>query len=303
MEDREKKRIQWHPGFVTGINLELGGYNSGIVQEREYNLNTKPLAIDVLLRKDQRGKKADPETTDNEIARIFRRYNIVEYKSPDAHLDMNTYFKANSYACLLKVYGYKGEAINETEITISFVRHAKPKRLLACFKKMGMEVLNPNPGIYYIVGKNLFPLQIVVTRELDLEKHTWLVALSGRLGKEQLRRILEKAEGLKDEREKELADSVLQVCIAANRKTVEELKGEENMCQALREIMKPELEQSRKEGIEEGIKEGIKEGMEKGICVAVSILRSLGQTEESIRESIMENYKLSQDAAEKYMEV
>ncbi|MBP3204585.1 MAG: hypothetical protein J6M66_04085, partial [Lachnospiraceae bacterium] len=85
------------------------------------------------------------------------------------------------------------------------------------------------------------------------------------------------------------------VCIAANRKTVEELKGEENMCQALREIMKPELEQSRKEGIEEGIKEGI--------CVAVSILRSLGQTEESIRESIMENYKLSQDAVEKYMAV
>lgn len=156
---------------------------------------------------------------------------------------------------------------------------------------MGMEVLNPNPGIYYIVGKNIFPLQIVVTRELDLERHTWLVALSGRLEKEQVRRILQKAERLRDEREKELADSVLQVCIAANRKIVEELKGEESMCQALREIMKPELEQSRKEGLEEGI------------GVTVSILRGLGQTEESIKESIMENYALSQDAAEKYMVV
>ena len=256
MEDRGKKRIQWHPGFVTGINLELGGYESGIVQEREYNLNTKPLAIDVLLRKKPGRKKTGAEIPDNEIARIFRRYNIVEYKSPDAHLDMNTYFKANSYACLLKVYGYKGEVIKETDITISFVRHAKPKRLLACFKKMGMEVLNPNPGIYYIVGKNIFPLQIVVTRELDLERHTWLVALSGRLEKEQVRRILQKAESLRDEREKELADSVLQVCIAANRKIVEELKGEESMCQALREIMKPELEQSRKDGLEEGIEKG-----------------------------------------------
>ena len=111
MEDTGKKRIQWHPGFVTGINLELGGYESSIVLEREYNLNTKPLEIDVLLRKKQGMKKVGTETPDNEIARIFRQYNIVEYKSPDAHLDMNTYFKANSYACLLKVYGYKGEAI------------------------------------------------------------------------------------------------------------------------------------------------------------------------------------------------
>ncbi|MBR1770477.1 MAG: hypothetical protein IJ747_00430 [Lachnospiraceae bacterium] len=65
------------------------------------------------------------------------------------------------------------------------------------------------------------------------------------------------------------------------------------MCQALREIMKPELEQSRQEGLEEGIKEGI--------CVTVRILRGLGQAEESIKESIMGNYMLSQDAAEKYM--
>ena len=105
---------------------------------------------------------------------------------------------------LLKVYGYKGEAIKETDITISFVRHVKPKRLLACFKKMGMEVLNPNPDIYYIVGKNIFPLQIVVTRELDLQRHTWLVALSGRLEKEQVRRILKKAESLRYEREKDI---------------------------------------------------------------------------------------------------
>lgn len=81
MEDRGKKRIQWHPGFVTGINLELGGYESGIVQEREYNLNTKPLAIDVLLWKKPGRKKTGAEIPDNEIARIFRRYNIVEYKS------------------------------------------------------------------------------------------------------------------------------------------------------------------------------------------------------------------------------
>ena len=106
-----------------------------------------------------------------------------------------------------------------------------------------------------------------------------------------MRRILKKAESLRDEREKELADSVLQVCIAANRKIVEELKGDDSMCQALREIMKPELEQSRKDGLEEGI------------GVTVSILRGLGQTEESIKESIMENYALSLDAAEKYMVV
>ncbi len=36
-------KIQWHPGFVAAMNLELMDYRDGLVFEKEYNLNTKPL--------------------------------------------------------------------------------------------------------------------------------------------------------------------------------------------------------------------------------------------------------------------
>lgn len=43
------------------------------------------------------------------------------------------------------------------------------------------------------------------------------------------------------EHDRELADSVLEVSVRANMRVVEELRGDENMCQALLEIMEPEI--------------------------------------------------------------
>lgn len=280
-----KRKIQWHPGFVTGLDLELSEYQSGMTQEREYNLNTKPLAIDVLIRKND-----STAIRNNEIGRLFRRYNIIEYKSPDDHMDIDTYYKVNGYACLFKAGGDQVDSIKAEDVTISLFRHTKPKGLFRRFKREGILIVNPYPGIYYVKGNTMFSLQIVVTRELDPDKHIWLVALSGRLKKEQVEKVLKRASQLTNQREKRLVDSVLQVCIAANQTTVEELKKEEeSMCQALREIMEPELKQS------------MKEGMEKGILATVKSLREVGQREEDIKSIIVKNFELLPAEAENYM--
>lgn len=86
-----------------------------------------------------------------------------------------------------------------------------------------------------------FPTQIIVTGELEGESHTWLKALSDKLKKEQLESLLERVEGLTQNLERELADAVLEVSIRANLEIVELLKGDEGMCQALLEIMEPEI--------------------------------------------------------------
>lgn len=44
-------KIQWHPGFVAAMGLELREYREDLIFEREYNLNTKPLEIDLPLIK------------------------------------------------------------------------------------------------------------------------------------------------------------------------------------------------------------------------------------------------------------
>ena len=290
--------IQWHPAFVTGIDLDLSKYRNGVTHEREYNLNTKPLSIDVLIR-----KKANVQIEDNEIGKIFRRYNIVEYKSPDDHMDIDTYYKVNGYACLFKSYGEWVNAIKAEEVTISLFRHAKPQKLFQYFKRSGMTVSNPYPGIYYVEGKTLFPVQVVVTRELDIDKHIWLVALAGKLTEQQVEKILAKASQITNEREKRLADSVLQVCVAANKKIVEKLKGENHMCQALAEIMEPEIRQWKAEARAEGRAEGKAEGRADSIAIAVNMLRDLGQNDEDIKAIIIKSYSLHSNEAEKYMAI
>ena len=39
----QDKKIQWHTGFVAAMNLEFAEDSSGLIFEKEYNLNTKPL--------------------------------------------------------------------------------------------------------------------------------------------------------------------------------------------------------------------------------------------------------------------
>ena len=70
-------KIQWHPGFVSAMNLELCENRTDLIYEKEYNLNTKPLEIDLLVIKKDRKVQII-----NEIGKLFRGHNIMEYKSP-----------------------------------------------------------------------------------------------------------------------------------------------------------------------------------------------------------------------------
>jgi uncharacterized protein YjgD (DUF1641 family) len=87
----------------------------------------------------------------------------------------------------------------------------------------------------------LFFTQVIVTRELNGKNHGWLKSLSDKLKKEEMEALLNRARSLSGKLERELADAVLEVSVKANREIVEELKGDEAMCQALLEIMEPEI--------------------------------------------------------------
>ena len=82
-------------------------------------------------------------------------------------------------------------------------------------------------GIYYIEGKAWFPTQIIVTGELDEDSHVWLKALSGNLQREDFRKILDKRSQLEGKENRELADSVLEVSISANKDMIDELIGDD----------------------------------------------------------------------------
>ena len=111
--------IQWHPGFVAAMNLELSKSRDVLRFEKEYNLNVKPLEIDLLII-----KKNAHVSLDNEIGSIFKGHNIIEYKNPAEQLDIDVFYKVEAYACLYKSYGKTVDAIKEEDVTITLVRES-----------------------------------------------------------------------------------------------------------------------------------------------------------------------------------
>ena len=129
----------------------------------------------------------------------------------------------------------------------------------------------------------------MVVRELDKASHIWLGALSGKLEKQDMEELLKCARALRGKSEREHADSVLQVSVAANKRIVDELKGvEKDMCQALLEIMEPEINQIKQEVRQEDI------------AITIKTLRDLGQQDGSIREILIKNFELLPADADKF---
>ena len=174
---------------------------------------------------------------------MFKGHNILEYRSPEDRMDIDSFYKAGAYASLYKAYGETVDKRKAEDITVSMVREAKPDGLFRYFREHKVEVSNPYPGIYYVLDGVLFFTQVIVTRELDGKTHGWLKSLSDKLKKQEMEALLNRARSLSGKLDRELADAVLEVSVKANREIVEELKGDEAMCQALLEIMEPEIKQ------------------------------------------------------------
>lgn len=141
------------------------------------------------------------------------------------------------------------------------VREAKPVKLFQFFEQHHVKVINPYKGIYYVLDRVWFATQIIVTKELDKEKHRWLCALSGKLEEQDLKELLTSIISLNGRLEKEYADSILEVALKANRKLAEQLRSDENMSKTLMEIMEPVLMEIRQECLKQGEEQGMKNGM------------------------------------------
>lgn len=284
-KENAAKDIQWHPAFVSAMNLELLENRKDLVFEREYNLNTKPLEIDLLII-----KKKKEVSMQNEIGYFFRKYNILEYKAPGDHLDVDSYYKAVAYGCLYKAYGDTVDERKADDITVSLLRDAKPEGMLRYLADAGTNIKNVQPGIYYLSGnKILFPTQIIVIKELQEKSHAYLRVLTQKPKKGDVNRFLELYKNLSGKAEREYAESILEVFTEANEKWIEKWKGEGGMGPALMRIMEPELQEAEKKGREEGIHG------------TVDILQELGLSREQIKEAVMKRYCLSEKETAKFL--
>ena len=152
-------------------------------------------------------------------------------------------------------------------------------------------------------------MQIVVTNELNSKNHESLKVLSKNANTDDIHRFTRFAQSFTEPGDKEKADAVLQVSVAANRKNYDKVRRTSDMCEALRELMKEEIEEelkkSRDKAIQEGLAQGLAQGLEQGLEQATTkiisqmlkenvscdkIILYTGCTREDIEKIDRENY-------------
>jgi hypothetical protein len=234
----------WHPAFDGAAELEFRDNKGDLEFLREYNLSKEPIRVDLLVV-----KKIGSVKIKNEIGFIFKEHNILEYKSPGDGMSIDDYFKGLSYACLYKSLGNSVDAIPAEEITVSLFREERPEKMFESLKKLGATIEEKFPGIYHVKGVIVFATQVIVTKELDMETHSSLRILSRNAKEEDARRFLGETESFNTQGDKDNAEAILQVSVSVNKELYKKLKEEFDMCQALQELMKDEIDEKINESV------------------------------------------------------
>ena len=283
------KLLQWHPAFYADLQIEFREEKEKLKFEREYLLSSKPMAIDVLII-----KKKNAEPIHKNIGKIFRKYNIIEYKSPSDSLSVDDFYKVYGYTNFYKADTGKVNEIPIQELTITLVSKRYPRELIRHLKEVRHYTIdNPEEGIYYVIG-DILPIQVLVTNQLSPEKNLWLYSLTDTLKDMSVTRQL--LEDYKKNKENQLYQAVMEIIVKANENRLKE--GKQDMCNALLELMKDELDEKREEGIREGIKEGINEGIKEGeslgenrINQLILKLSELNRTDEILKAAADREYQ------------
>jgi len=273
-EKKESKLLQWHAAFYASIQIELAEEAEYLEFENEHMLSSKPMQLDVLIIKKEKTRQIKKN-----IGRIFRTYNIVEYKSPDDYLSIDDYFKVYGYTCFYKSDTGRVDEVKAEEITITFVCNRYPRELFRHLKEQQHRVIEEvESGIYYI-SDSLFSIQLIVQKRLSEEENLWLQSLTNDL--QELREAERLLWEYKKHQSNSLYQSVMNIIVNAN----EERFKVKDMCEALDRIVEYHKQQVRKEGIEEGIEQGIEQQLLIQIQKKLAKGKSLAQMADELEET------------------
>ncbi|WP_373267139.1 3-isopropylmalate dehydrogenase [Hungatella hathewayi] len=257
--------LQWHPAFQAALQIELIDDSEYLDYKIEFNLTKKPLQIDTLIVKLEPGY----QITKN-IGRIFRQHNIIEYKNPSDYISINDFYKVNGYASIYQANTEKELDIPPEEITVTLAGNHYPRKLIVYLKKAyHAGIVKAYPGVYYITGL-IFPLQILVTKQLSKKENFWLSRLRSDLDAQEDIEPLAKA--YRGKENSPLYSAAMDFIIRANWETYKEVN---TMCDALRELFAEELEEQGKRGLERGKADSI-----------IDLLSDLGPVPEAVLDLV-----------------
>lgn len=312
MTEEKRHMLHWHPAFYAEIQLELQDDAVHLEFLQEHTLGTEPVRIDLVII-----KKTDGKPIRKNIGQIFRKYNIVEYKSPGDYLSIDDFYKAYGYCNFYKALNGSADSVKITDITLTLVCSHHPARLISHLKEVrGYKLRAAFPGIYEVIG-DVIPIQIILTQELSEKENLWLKNLTNNLNdKDSISRLLADYSLHKKDAHYR---TVMEIIVRANMNKFREVHSE--MCDALMELMKDELaeqlEEGRRSGLAEGWQSGLAEGRQSGLAegrqsglaegrqsglaegirALVSTCHNLGVSKETAVTQLMNGFSMNRETA------
>mgnify|MGYP007069905391 CR=1 FL=1 len=178
-------RSDWHAGFEALLRMEIHKYQGRFKIKSEMRLGVEPPRADYVIMVDEEGLLEDKS-----IFRIFRKYNICEYKNPNDALDERAFRKGIGYANFyIGTAEHEGDVPSD-EVTLSFFRAGKPEKLFRELSANGKLKEDPTKGIYHIEGIIDLPLQIVITSELEGPEYATYRALNENASKDDVEQVI-----------------------------------------------------------------------------------------------------------------
>lgn len=318
MAKQKRRTLRWHPAFYAGMKIELEEDAQRLEFREEHTLGSEPVRADLLVI-----KKKDDGPIRKSIGKIFRKYNIFEYKSPRDVLSVDAFYKGCAYVSLYKALTGSADEVKITELTLSFVCSHYPARLIGHLEQVrGFSVSETMPGIYYVEG-NMVPTQIILLDALSDEESLWLKSLTDHIaGDGDIDRLLESYE-------KHFTDphyrTVMDIVVRANRRRFEEMKSK-YLCDALVELFEDELNEKAEKRAEKLAEkraeqlaekraeqlaekkanqlatEMVKKRQETAYGNLIQTCRELGASKEVSVEQLVKRYKLEPKEAEAFTE-
>ena len=267
----EKTKLQWHPAFGAALRITLQDEMQYLEMHEEHLLSKKPLQIDVLIIKKLRDVQIKKT-----IGRIFRKHNIIEYKSPDDSLSVNDFYKVYGYACIYQSNTDRIKEIDPEDMTLTFVCSHYPREFLKHLERVrGMRTEYQGGGIYYLRGDPI-PMQLLITPRMSDEENYWIQSMRTDLrAGEEIRKLMREYE--KHRKSKDYT-AVMNLITRANW---EQMEVEKMMCDALNELFAEELKEADNKGRTEGRREMIFAFLKAGADIKM-IKKASGLNEEEI---------------------
>ena len=232
----------WHSWFYTLLNILLYKFRKDHVMVLpEVKLGAMPPIADFIVVKEDSivdlGLK---------VFSFFRKYNIIEFKSPDDELSIFVLWKVIAYAGF---FIYR-DRVPDNEITLTLVRAAKPIKLFKDLEKRGATIVDgsvdgPAKGIYTIENwDDHFPIQIIVSTELEGEEYAFFRTISKKPADDDIKLIVKMADKETDPVARQFLKEYLDKLSDMNREIIENIKRRDStMRNAWMNIFEPEIDE------------------------------------------------------------